>query len=183
MRIIAGKYRGRRLQAPRGRLIRPTSDRLRESIFNIVGDAIAGHNALDVFAGTGALGIEALSRGAEHVVFLDNHPQALQYVRSNLQPLEIQRQWYAIRWDAGKNLHCLSALKLRFGYAFLDPPYDRGLAQKALENLIDAEVMHPDGLIIIEHHQREGINWPECVSLWDQRRYGKTLVTFLRPMV
>ncbi len=184
MRVIAGKYRGRRLRAPRGRRIRPTADRLRESIFNIIGADITGHNIIDVFAGTGAMGIEALSRGATQAVFIDKHPRALECVRTNLRPLEAAGRWHIIRWDAGANLRCLSALDLRFGYAFIDPPYRSGLADRALKNLVDADVMRPGGLIVLEHHHLEGITpRDESVSIWDQRRYGKTLVTFLRIMV
>ncbi len=184
MRVIAGKYRGRRLHAPRGRSIRPTADRLRESIFNIIGEDIAGHNIIDVFAGTGAMGIEALSRGAEQAVFIDKHPQALECLRTNLRSLANPDRWQIIRWDAGPSLRCLSALDLRFGYAFIDPPYNCGLADRALQNLLDADVMLPGGLIVLEHHQLEGLTPREaCTSIWDQRRYGKTLVTFLRIMV
>ncbi len=185
MRVIAGKYKGRRLQAPRGRDIRPTSDRLRESIFNIIGAAVAGHNIVDIFAGTGAMGIEALSRGAAHAVFIDKHHQALDVVRTNVNPLETSsRHWDIIRWDAGLNLSCLAALDLSFGVAFIDPPYNKGYADRALENLATSNAMVPGGLVVLEHHHLEGISLRDKgMSLQDQRRYGKTLVTFLRIMV
>ncbi len=184
MRIIAGQFRGRRLQAPRGRNIRPTSDRLRETIFNMIGCDIAGHNVIDLFAGTGAMGIEALSRGAEHVVFIDKHPRALECVRRNMEPLEVRHRWQSIRWDVGQDLRCLRALKVRFGYAFIDPPYNRGLVDRALRNLMEADAMHTRSLIVVEHDHLEGIAPPKGIlSLQDQRRFGKTLVTFLRPMV
>ncbi len=184
MRVIAGKYKGRRLRAPRGREIRPTSDRLRESIFNIIGAEIAGHNILDIFAGTGAMGIEALSRGAEHAVFIDKHYQALEAVRANVNPLGASRHWDIIRWDAGLNLRCLAALDLSFGFAFMDPPYNRGFADRALKHLAASNAMVPGGLVVLEHHHLERFS-PQGngMSLQDQRRYGKTLVTFLRIMV
>ncbi len=184
MRIIAGKYRGRRLIAPRGRLIRPTSDRLRETIFNIIGPYIAGHKVIDLFAGTGAMGIEALSRGAEQAVFIDNHPQALESVRRNIEPLKLRRRWQIIRWDAGQDLYCLRTLQIRFGCAFIDPPYNCGLVDGALRNLMEADVMLAGSLIVVEHDHLEEITLPEGrLSLRDQRRYGKTLVTFLRTML
>ena len=184
MRVIAGKYKGRRLRAPRGRNIRPTSDRLRESIFNIIGADIAGHNIVDIFAGTGAMGIEALSRGAEHAVFIDKHYPALEAVRANVNPLEAARHWDIIRWDAGLNLRCLAALDLRFGFAFIDPPYNRGYADRALKHLAASNAMAPGGLVVLEHHHRESFSLPDKgMSLQDQRRYGKTLVTFLGIMV
>jgi 16S rRNA (guanine(966)-N(2))-methyltransferase RsmD len=184
MRIITGKYRGRRLRVPRGWQVRPTADRLRESIFNIIGPALRGHNVVDIFAGTGAMGVEALSRGADYAVFIDNHPKALKAVRTNMAPLGCSDQWRIIRWDAGTNLRCLASLGMRFGYAFIDPPYNMGLVARALENLVASQAMLPDGLIVLEHHCREGIT-PMATGavLEDQRRYGKTLVTFLRIVV
>jgi 16S rRNA (guanine966-N2)-methyltransferase len=184
MRIIAGKYRGRRLRAPRGRKIRPTSDRLRESIFNIIGPAIRGHKIVDIFAGTGAMGIEALSRGADHAVFIDKHPLALECLRMNIASLGRPDQWDIIRWDVGSNLRCLAALNMRFSYAFIDPPYNKGLLTRTLANLLASDVMLPGGLMVLEHHYREEVPAVDKRALLaDQRRYGKTLVTFLRLMV
>ncbi len=184
MRVIAGKYKGRRLQAPRGREIRPTSDRLRESIFNIIGAEIAGHNIIDIFAGTGAMGIEALSRGAAHAVFIDKHSRALDVVRANVEALKASHHGDIIRWDAGLNLRCLAALDLSFGLAFIDPPYNKGYADQALKHLAASNAMVPGGLVVLEHHHLEGISLQDKgMALQDQRRYGKTLVTFLRIMV
>ena len=184
MRIIAGRYRGRRLRAPGGRSIRPTSDRLRETIFNIIGADIQGQNIVDIFAGTGAMGIEALSRGADHAVFIDKYPRALECVRANIEPLAIANQWHIIRWDAGQNLSCLAVGAQRFDYAFLDPPYNRGLASRALGHLADCGAMKAGGMVVLEHAPTEKIDPGQTpMTLWDQRRYGKTLVTFLRNML
>ena len=184
MRIVAGRYRGRRLWAPRGRRIRPTADRLRETIFNIIGSDIRGQKIVDIFAGTGAMGIEALSRGADQAVFIDKYPAALECVRANIEPLEISHQWEIIRWDAGQNLRCLAAYARRFDCAFLDPPYNQGLAARSLAHLAACGAMTDGGLIVLEHAHTESIDpAPDQLTLWDQRRYGKTLVTFLRSMV
>ncbi|MGD9250718.1 MAG: 16S rRNA (guanine(966)-N(2))-methyltransferase RsmD [Desulfobacterales bacterium] len=184
MRIIAGRYRGRRLKAPRGRRIRPTTDRLRETIFNIIGSEIRGQKIVDIFAGTGAMGIEALSRGADHAVFIDNYAGALECVRANLAPLAISHQWNIIRWDAGENLSCLGAFQRRFDCAFIDPPYNQGLAARTLTHLVACGAMTDGGLIILEHAHKERIDPdPAQLTLWDQRRYGKTLVTFLRSVL
>ncbi len=184
MRIIAGKYRGRRLRAPRGRWMRPTSDRIRESIFNIIGEAICGQQVVDIFAGTGAMGIEALSRGARHAVFVDRHPLALECVRANLGPLENADQWHVIRQDAGISLQGLMKLDRRFGYAFIDPPYNQGLAAKALRSLMACDAMAPGGLIVLEHHRLEKLDTLDTrMTLRDQRQYGKTLVSFLGVML
>jgi 16S rRNA (guanine(966)-N(2))-methyltransferase RsmD len=184
MRIIAGKYRGRRLRAPVGRGVRPTSDRLRESIFNIIGPAIQDAEIIDIFAGTGAMGIEALSRGAARVLFIDNNRRALETIRTNVDPLRIPEQWALRRWDAVRNLNCLTQTAMRFRYAFIDPPYNQGFANRTLNNLVDSGAMAPGGLIVVEHHHLETIEEPNHrIVPWDQRRYGKTLVTFLRIMI
>ncbi len=184
MRIIAGRYRGRRLKAPRGRRIRPTTDRLRETIFNIIGSEIRGQKIVDIFAGTGAMGIEALSRGADHAVFIDKYPGSLECVRANLDPLEISQQWNIIRWDAARNLGCLGAFKRHFDCAFIDPPYNQDMAARTLAHLVVSEAMTDGGLIVLEHAHTETIDPdPAHLTLWDQRRYGKTLVTFLRSML
>ncbi len=184
MRIIAGRYRGRRLRAPGGRSIRPTSDRLRETIFNIIGADIQGQNIVDIFAGTGAMGIEALSRGAAHAVFIDKDPRALECVRTNIVPLDIAPQWEIIRCDVGRNLSCLGAFARHFDCAFVDPPYNKGLAARSLGHLTASGAMRAGGLIVLEHALTEklDINLAPLI-LWDQRRYGKTLVTFLRSML
>ena len=184
MRIIAGTYRGRRLRAPRGHSVRPTADRLREAIFNIIGADIRGQTIVDIFAGTGAMGIEALSRGADHAVFIDKFPWALECVRANIEPLAISSRWDIIRWDAAQNLSCLATCAHRFDYAFLDPPYNQGLASRALAHLAACGAMSAGGQIVLEHALTERIDPRQTqMTLWDQRRYGKTLVTFLRSML
>jgi len=161
--------------------IRPTADRLRESIFNIIGPRIRGKQVLDLFAGTGAMGIEALSRGAVHAVFIDNHPQALELIRRNISKVKAGERATVIPWDITRNLHCLRDGSIS-DIIFMDPPYRRGLIPNTL-NYLQA---HTTGvrMIVVEHDAKESLHdLPEGFLLEDQRRYGKTLVSFLSGMV
>jgi 16S rRNA (guanine966-N2)-methyltransferase len=181
MRVIAGHFRGTRLYAPSGMDIRPTADRLRESIFNIIGPRIRGKQVLDLFAGTGAMGIEALSRGAAHAVFIDNHPQALELIRRNITKVRAGERTTVISWDIARNLQCLRDHSLS-DIIFMDPPYRRGLIQNTL-NYLQANTTGVK-MIVVEHAAKESLHdLPERLLLVDQRRYGKTLVSFLSSMV
>ena len=181
MRIIAGQFRGTRLQTPPGIDIRPTADRLRESIFNIIGPRIKGKRVLDLFAGTGAMGLEALSRGASHAVFIDNHPTALELIHRNISKVKIRERATVIRWDITRNLMCLRG-HTGSDIIFMDPPYRRGLIHSTLNQLQSVET----GVrtIVVEHAADESLDdLPDGFLLEDQRRYGKTLVSFLSGMV
>lgn len=177
MRIIAGRYRGSRLHSPPGTAIRPTADRLRESIFNIIGPRLPAIRVLDLFAGTGAMGIEALSRGADHAVFVDRSPEALYLVRKNLAKVKADAMATVISWDIARDLQCLSGQKA-FEFVFVDPPYRQGFIHRTLVNLKSTDV--PLGTIVVEHALDESMaDLPTGFVLKDQRRYGKTLVSFL----
>jgi len=181
VRVIAGHFRGTRLHAPSGMDIRPTADRLRESIFNIIGPRIRGKHVLDLFAGTGAMGIEALSRGAEHAVFIDNHPQALELIRRNITKVKAGERATVISWDIARNLKCLRDHSVS-DIVFIDPPYRRGLIQNTLHYLqADTTGIR---MIVVEHDANESLqDLSGGFLLEDQRRYGKTLVSFLSGMV
>lgn len=180
MRIIAGTYKGRRLAAIEGRSIRPTADRLRESIFNILGSRVRDSRTLDLFAGTGAMGIEALSRGAAYAVFIDDHPAAIQCIRRNLHPLNIMHRWQVIRWDIRRGLECLTHEAEGFDLVFIDPPYQAGLVVPALCRLGQTVPLKEGCQVVVEHHRSETIiSLPDRFALHDQRGYGKALVSFL----
>lgn len=181
MRIIAGQWRGTHLHTPKGAAIRPTADRLRESIFNMIGPRLQGSLVLDLFAGTGAMGLEALSRGASHATLIDRDPRALALIRRNVDKVRAGAKTTVMRWDIAHNLRCLGRGG-RFDWVFIDPPYGRGLVQRTLVNL--SAVEGDLGRIIVEHDDREIILTPTGgYRLYDQRRYGKTLVSFLDPVV
>jgi 16S rRNA (guanine966-N2)-methyltransferase len=209
LRIISGKGKGRKLFTPPARedIIRPTSDRAREAIFNIIGDRILGASVLDLFAGTGALGIEALSRGAKNVCFVDSHPQALDLINRNIQvcmnaisqhldphnpdPAGIQldspNPATLIKHDLRRGLPYFSK-KLQspagFDLIFLDPPYSQGLALQLLRALDTSSLLREHTLLIVEERAKETL--PERLTrltLMDQRKYGEAGFWFYQPLL
>jgi len=172
MRVVAGRYGGRRLTAPRGRDVRPTSDRVREALFAILGD-VAGERVLDLFAGSGALGIEALSRGAAAATFVDRAPAAVRAVGANLAALGIgdatvvRREARAFLRDAARDGHL-------YDLVFLDPPYrEADAVGAALAEPLGA-VLAPAARVVSESDRRAPVPLP--LPLRDERRYGDTLI-------
>jgi 16S rRNA (guanine966-N2)-methyltransferase len=157
MRIIAGTYRSRPMQAPAGLATRPTSDRLRETLFNVLTPRIQGAAFLDLYAGSGAVGIEALSRGAEHVVFVERAPTALKVLRANLVRLGLTDGFSLQTGSVGTYLRRMQTELKQFDLVFLDPPYDAaeeyaatlGLLGGAAENLLST------GTVVIAEHRRK----------------------------
>jgi 16S rRNA (guanine966-N2)-methyltransferase len=180
MRIISGAFKGRKLASFPGVATRPTTDRVRESIFNIITSSIEAAVILDLFAGTGALGLEALSRGAASAVFIDVSESAGKTIRKNIAACGVATRARVIRWNAVKNLNCLDPENGAFDLVFMDPPYGRNLVLPALKNLMKKEVLKNSAKIVIEHSDAEPIpeNLPG-LHLADRRTYGKTLVSFL----
>ena len=184
MRIISGKIRGRKIKAVPGFSTRPTSDRLRETIFNIIARQVAGSVVLDLFSGTGAFGIEAISRGAKQVCLIDNSRAAITIINQNLAICNISLQAKILKWDISKNLNCLRNLDTAFDLVFMDPPYAKGLVRPALINLCKSRSLLDKALIIIEHNGQETFKEPvPNFFLTDQKRYGKTLVSFFQYML
>lgn len=180
MRIISGTSRGKKLCQIRGQKIRPTSDRLRESIFNILAARLQGSCVLDLFAGTGAMGIEALSRGAKSAVFIDKLQDAISAVQMNLNACKLMPEASVKKWDIIKNLDCLCTGRYpKFDLVFIDPPYKKEMVEPALANLFATKSLKQNALIIVEHSIDETLpdNLPGFLKI-DRRKYGKTLVTF-----
>jgi 16S rRNA (guanine966-N2)-methyltransferase len=182
MRIVGGSLRGRPLAAPKSQAIRPTADRLRESLFNILahayGDPIAGARVLDLFAGTGALGIEALSRGATFALFIDDGAEARALLRENVAALGLGGTTRIFRRDATK---LGPAYPLEpFTLVFLDPPYGQGLAEKALASARDGKWFTPDALIVVEEATKANFATPAGFDEVERRRYDETELIFLR---
>ena len=183
LRIISGELKGKRLLTPKGIKIRPTTDRIRESIFNILFSRILNSVVLDLFAGTGALGIEALSRGASFAIFIDSDMDALSVIEKNVAVCGLQDRIKIIRADIVKNNIALSNGFPSVNLVFMDPPYNN-MIKPALINLSASRFLQKNALIIIEHAIEETL--PEYLleyKISDQRRYGKTLVSFLNYMV
>jgi 16S rRNA (guanine966-N2)-methyltransferase len=181
MRVVGGRLRGRQLASPQSRDIRPTQDRLREALFNILAhgydDSLGGARVLDLFAGTGALGIEAISRGAQFTLFVDNGAEARALLRDNIEALGLGGVSKVYRRDA-TNLGLLHPLQ-PFTLALLDPPYGRGLAEKALASLHTGGWLAPAALVVVEE-MATAFTAAEGYDELDRRAYGDTEFVFLR---
>ncbi|MCP4074194.1 MAG: 16S rRNA (guanine(966)-N(2))-methyltransferase RsmD [Hyphomicrobiales bacterium] len=183
MRIVAGKFRGRNLATPNNSEIRPTTDRVRESLFAILESRYAQHldgsRILDMFAGTGALGLEAMSRGADFALFADNSTQACSLVRRNIDSLGLERQTKIMRIDATR-IGSVGKMK-PFDLVFADPPYEKGLADKSLSRLIAGGWLNPDALIIIEDKAGSPAPSLSACTVLDERKFGETKIWFMKP--
>jgi 16S rRNA (guanine(966)-N(2))-methyltransferase RsmD len=158
MRIIAGTFRSRPLQAPAGMATRPSSDRLRETLFNVLAPRLEGAHFLDLYAGSGAVGLEALSRGAEHVVFVERAPAALKVLQVNLARLQITAGFSIQTGSVGAYLRRAPTESKRFDLVFLDPPYDAAHEYATTLGLLGgaaAELLADDALVIAEHRRKE----------------------------
>lgn len=180
MRIISGEKKGTRLFSLKKRKIRPTSDKVKGAIFNIL-SSVEDKIVLDLFAGSGALGIEALSRGALEVVFVDNSFSSLDLIRKNLQKLGLRDKGMLLKKDVLRFLKTKS--EERFDLILADPPYGKGLCQKVLEILSGKEILNPEGVLVIEYHKKEKIEKVENLILLQERRYGDTVVSFFKKKI
>jgi 16S rRNA (guanine966-N2)-methyltransferase len=182
MRVVGGRLKGRNIAAPTSRDIRPTADRLRESVFNILvhayGNPIDGARVLDLFAGTGALGIEAVSRGAAFVLFVDNGAEARALLRNNVEALSLGGVTKVYRRDAADlgPAHPVEP----FSVAFLDPPYGKGLAEKSLVSLRGGGWLVPGALVVVEEAKAAEFAMPEGFEELERRAYDDTEFVFLR---
>mgnify|MGYP005840509459 CR=1 FL=1 len=183
MRIISGTSKGRKLVTPRNRAIRPTSDRVKESLFNILQDKLEGKIVLDLFAGTGNLGIEALSQGAKKVVFVEKERRALSLIQRNLDQFGLEEQAEIFHRDVNRAIGFFNKRGDRFDLILMDPPYERGLIRKTLLKLSSQRIYHKDSILVIEHHRGEPLPRPlEGWNLIRQRRMGDTVISFLTPL-
>ena len=182
MRVVGGKLRSRPLRGPKSDAVRPTSDRLREALFNILthsyGDPTAGARVLDLFAGTGALGIEAVSRGAAYALFVDEGVEARALLRDNIESLGLGGVTRIFRRDA-TNLGPAHPLE-PFSLVFLDPPYGMALAEKALISARNGAWLKPDALIVVEEKADAGLKSPEGFEELERRQYDDTQFVFFR---
>lgn len=182
MRVIAGKAKGRILSGPKGDRIRPVLDKVKGAIFNILGD-VSGDSVLDLFAGTGAIGIEALSRGAERAVFVDFLDEAARIIFKNLERCQFLDRSSLLRLKIPAQLNRLARGARRsspYNLIFVDPPYDKGLVNPTLRAIDREKILAPDGTVIVEHSSREPIADDTGLRIVDQRKYGQTLVSFLK---
>jgi 16S rRNA (guanine(966)-N(2))-methyltransferase RsmD len=175
VRVVAGRFGGRRLKAPVGRDVRPTSDRVREALFGWLG-ALEGARVLDGYAGSGAVGIEALSRGAAHVVFAERSPGSLAALEANLRSLEIGDVAHVRRGDAAATIRRLGREGERFDLVFLDPPYASDEAPRALRAIVEAAILASGGTLVVEAAWRHPVPAVSGLALVETRRYGDTVL-------
>lgn len=181
MRVISGKSKGRRLIAPKGRAVRPTADRIKESLFNILSRDFTGMRVLELFAGTGNVSIEALSRGAASALLVDASERSGRVIRENLRRLDLSDRAQLWVMPVDRALRSLARQGQTFDLVFLDPPYDQNLVGRSLEMLASLNPLLPGAVVVAEHSVREPVksNYAS-LSLNDQRRYGDTLLSFFR---
>jgi len=183
VRVIAGSARGRTLSSPSGTRVRPTADRVKEALFSSLGSRFGSFNGLtvlDLFAGSGALGIEALSRGAVAAVFVDNHPDSLLLVRKNLELAGLAQAAEILRYDVIKAVAHLEADDKRFDIIFADPPYaEKELTEQLLRLLAAGSVLSAGGIIALESDSKTDLLLPEGLALLSKRVYGDTAVWLL----
>lgn len=177
MRVITGSARGRRLRELEGMETRPTTDRVKEGLFNILQCDIEGRRVLDLFAGTGQLGIECLSRGADFAVFVDRRADAVQLVRENLTVTGLRDRARVVQGDS---LAYLRTLQEKFDLVFLDPPYQAGLLEPAVEMLAGFDILNPHGIIVAEHPAGRVLASPPPCRIYRTYRYGKIGLTVFR---
>jgi 16S rRNA (guanine(966)-N(2))-methyltransferase RsmD len=180
MRVSAGQAKGRKLDVPRSGRVRPTQDRVREAIFNALGEAVLDARVLDLFAGAGGLGIEALSRGAAHAVFVEQDARTARMLRANVERLGLRPRaevWQAPAARAVLDLHTRGA---RFDLVLMDPPYRTRLAQTTLDAVCAASILADSAVVVVETYARDPVGAPPGTSKVRERRYGDTLVAFVR---
>jgi 16S rRNA (guanine966-N2)-methyltransferase len=182
MRIISGKYGGRKLAlqvSGKNVAVRPTSDKVREAIFSMLQFDFDGTSVLDIFAGTGALGIEALSRGATSVVFVDKSSKVTMGIRKNLDTLGVPKEDYSLQvWPCER---FLKRNQVAFDMIFMDPPYELGFVGRTLSLILEKGTLSPGGKVIVEHSSREPIDLEKLpdLTLFKEKSYGETMVTIL----
>jgi len=179
MRVISGSAKGHRLTAPKGSRIRPALDQVKEAIFNILYD-VEDLRVLDLFAGSGSIGIEALSRGAAEAVFVEQWAKAVEHIHRNLEHTKLAARARVLRQSVERAVPLLAKKGLSFDLIFVDPPYLKELVNPTLRTLDESSICPPGALIVVEHHPKEPIETPEGLALTDSRKYGQTLISFLK---
>ena len=181
MRVVAGEYGGRRLNAVPGRKTRPTTDKVKEALFSSIGPYFAGGSSLDLFAGSGGLSIEAVSRGIDHAVMVDRQYAAVQVIKKNVAVTKHPEKFTVIKNNANRAIKALAKQEAGFDLVFLDPPYAKQQIVKNMTTLATAQLLNPNALVVAETNQEADL--PANISGFDflrQHHYGITVVTIYR---
>lgn len=197
MRVIAGRFKGRILDNPQGVKMRPTSQKVKEALFDILGSQIYDSSFLELFAGSGSIGLEALSRGAKKVVFVENNRLCLKTIKENLTRLKLLYNYAGkprntkerfsltiLPWDSEKAIQRLWQEGEKFNFVFLDPPYYENQLKNSLIKICRYDILKPHSLVIAEHNKKETLaQLPLILKVTFTRRYGDTVLSFfqLRP--
>lgn len=176
MRIIAGEKKSRKIEAPEGRDTRPTADRIKEALFSILQRRLYGAHVLDLYAGSGALSLEALSRGAEFAWMVDKSFKACKVIRRNIDALAYADKTTLMNMEDQKALECLAGEGRRFDLIFLDPPYRMDMS--AMCEYLARGLLTEDGMIVCEHDRSTPPHTPDNLILHDRREYGNTGISF-----
>lgn len=178
VRVISGSARGLKLNTPGDDRVRPTTDRVKESMFNIVQDWVYDSQVLDLFAGSGALGIEALSRGASQAVFCDNSLDSIKIIKSNIEKAKVVDRSQIVSGDFKRCLRDMEAKNQSFDMIFVDPPYYKGLFEEVLDTIRSCKILKKDGIVIVEHDAKRPIGQVEGLEVYKEKKYGITMLTF-----
>lgn len=176
MRVISGEHKGRALKPVPHKLTRPTTDKVKEAIFQIIGPYFKGGLAFDLFAGSGGLGIESLSRGMDKVIFVDKHPKAIQTIHENINTFKLESQTEVYRADAFRAIKAAAKRNLKFNFVFLDPPYGKVSYEKLLEALETNDLLEKGSVVVCEHTAQEVL--PKHFGGYSQNKvdtYGNTI--------
>ena len=177
MRVIAGEAKGTRLKSPSGLNIRPTADRVKEALFSIISPNLADAVFVDLFAGSGAIGIEALSRGAERCIFVDKNKKSISLIQKNLAITKFEKRSRVICADIKKAIKQFEENELKANIIFLDPPYNYVDLQNIVRSILNSNILKENGLVIVEH-DRSNIKWTDSFGVTKQKKYGDTYLTF-----
>ncbi|SHJ58635.1 16S rRNA (guanine(966)-N(2))-methyltransferase RsmD [Tepidibacter formicigenes] len=179
MRVISGSARGLKLKSPKGMDVRPTTDRVKESVFNIINNRLIDSFVLDIFSGTGSLGIEALSRGAQKCTFIDSSKESIKVIKENIEKARVNDKSEVILSDAISAINKLGVRRDKFDIIFMDPPYLKNLIEPVLEEISKKNILEEDGIIIVEHDTKDEL-LEEINNLYKYRekKYGNTTISF-----
>ncbi len=179
MRVIAGTAKGRIIKSPTHKGVRPTSDKIKGAVFNIIGPYLDEKKFLDLFAGSGSMGIEALSRGADYCVFIEKNAECVKIIKENLKISVFLGQTQVVKMDVVRGLNFLHKKEFLFDYIFMDPPYFKSFYVPVLEEIVEKKILKKDGTLIVEHYK--DIILPEKIKSLTQkwiRKYGDTRLSF-----
>lgn len=180
MRVISGKCRGTHLMAPEGMETRPTTDRIKETLFNMIAFDLPECQFLDLFSGSGAIGIESLSRGAKHAVFVDQGDKALRCIRENLEKTRLKESAEVLTCSAQEAVKLLGQRKRGFDIIFMDPPYALEGIDQLINSIAEYDLLNEDGYIILERSTKTIVNLPRNLVLWKEKKYKTTTLSFIK---